>query len=140
MVRTLIHLCVNYIISLNHQKIGEGEGFTLIVVLILTFLAFPNTSPRLHSVRVCVYVCVCVCVCVCVHTLSCLRLFATTRTGACQTPLSMGFSRQEYCGLPLLPPGNLHNPGIKLTSLASPALQADCLPLCHLGNFRLHTS
>ena len=26
------------------------------------FLAFPNTSPRLHSERVCVCVCVCVCV------------------------------------------------------------------------------
>ena len=60
---TLIHLCVNYIMSLNHQKIGEGEGLTLIVVLILSFLAFPNTSPRLHNVCVCVCVCVRVCLC-----------------------------------------------------------------------------
>ena len=40
-------------------------------------------------------------------------------TVACQTPLSMEFSRQEYCsGLPC----PLPDPGIKLTSLTSPAL------------------
>ena len=44
----------------------------------------------------------------------------------CQTPLSMGFSRQEYwSGLPCTPPGYLPNPGIKLASPASPALQED---------------
>ena len=36
---------------------------------------------------------------------------------------SLGFFRQEYgSGLPCPPPGNLPNPGIKLTSLMSPAL------------------
>ena len=40
----------------------------------------------------------------------------------CQVPLSMGFSRQEYwSGLPCPPPGDLPNPGIKPTSLRSPA-------------------
>ena len=35
----------------------------------------------------------------------------------------MGFSRQEYCsGLSCPPPGDLPNPGIEPTSLASPAL------------------
>ena len=39
--------------------------------------------------------------------------------GACQAPLSWGFSRQEYSsGLPLPPPGKLSNPGIKPTSPA----------------------
>ena len=38
-------------------------------------------------------------------------------------PLSMGFSRQEYwSGLPCPPPGELLDPGIKPTSLTSPAL------------------
>ena len=38
---------------------------------------------------------------------------------ACQDPLSMGFSRQEYwSGLPFPPPGGLPDPGIKPTSLA----------------------
>ena len=40
-----------------------------------------------------------------------------------QTPLSMGFSRQEYwIGLPCPPPGDLPDPGIELASLASPVL------------------
>ena len=47
-------------------------------------------------------VCVCVCMCVC-ESLSRVRLFATPWTVACQDPLSMEFSRQEYwSGLPFL--------------------------------------
>ena len=41
---------------------------------------------------------------------------------ACQPPLSMEFSRQEYwSGLPLPNPEDLPDPGIKLMSPASPA-------------------
>ena len=48
---------------------------------------------------------------------SCVRLFATPWTVAHQGPLSMGFSRQEYwSGLPFSSPGDLPDPGIKLTS------------------------
>ena len=37
---------------------------------------------------------------------SCVQLFAIPWAIACQVPLSMGFSRQEYwCGLPFPPPG-----------------------------------
>ena len=44
---------------------------------------------------------------------------------ACQAPLSMGFSRQEYwSGLTFPPPGLLPNEGIKPES---PTLQADSL-------------
>ena len=50
---------------------------------------------------------------------------ATMWTVACQAPLSMGFSRQEYwSGLPFPSPGDLPKPGIKP---GSPALQADSL-------------
>ena len=43
-----------------------------------------------------------------------------------QTPLSMGFSRQEYwSGMPFPCPGDPPNPGIEARS---PALQADSLP------------
>ena len=52
----------------------------------------------------------------------------TPRTVAHQSPLSMGFSRQEYWSRLLLPsPGNLPDPGI---IPGSPALQAiaDSLP------------
>ena len=56
---------------------------------------------------------------------SCCTL-ATPGTIACQAPLSMGFSRQEYwSGLPCPPPGDLPNPGIEPRS---PALQTDSLP------------
>ena len=49
--------------------------------------------------------------------------------------MSMGFSRQEYCGgLPGPPPGDPSDPGIKLESPVSPALQADSLPLSHQGS------
>ena len=58
---------------------------------------------------------------------------ATPQTVACQVPLSMGFSRQEYrSGLPLAFPGNLPNPGIKP---ASSAWQVDSLPLSHPRNY-----
>ena len=50
----------------------------------------------------------------------------TPQTVACQAPLSVGFSRQEYwSGLPFPSPGDLPDPGIKPRS---PALQADSLP------------
>ena len=52
--------------------------------------------------------------------LSNVRLFATPWTVACQAPLSMRFSKQEYwSGLPCPSPGDLPNPGIEP---ASPAL------------------
>ena len=67
-------------------------------------------------------------VCVCVQLLSCVQLFATPWTVAHQVPLSMGFPRQEFwSGLPIPNPDDLPNPGIKLASLASPALAAGFL-------------
>ena len=50
---------------------------------------------------------------------------ATRQTVACQAPLSMGFSRQEYwSGFPFPSPRDLPDPGIES---GSPALQADSL-------------
>ena len=52
-----------------------------------------------------------------------VRHFATLWTVACQAPLSMGFSMQEYwSGLPCSPPRDLPNLRIKPESLMSPAL------------------
>ena len=52
-----------------------------------------------------------------------VRHFATLWTVACQAPLSMGFSMQEYWrGLPCSPPRDLPNLRIKPESLMSPAL------------------
>ena len=55
---------------------------------------------------------------------SCMSLTAPW-TVACQAPLSMGFSKQEYwSGLPFPSPGDLPDLGIKPRSLT---LQADSL-------------
>ena len=49
--------------------------------------------------------------------------FATPWTVACQAPLFMEFSKQEYwSGLPFPTPGDLPDPGIKPASLVSPTL------------------
>ena len=69
---------------------------------------------------------------------SCIRLFATLWTVACEAPLSTEFSRQEYwSALPCPPPGDLPNPG---TEPLSPSLQEDSLPLSYQGspNFQLY--
>ena len=61
----------------------------------------------------------------CMNTqlLSRVQLLATPWTVACQAPLSLGFSRQEYwSGLPCPPPGDLPNPEIEPRS---PILQVD---------------
>ena len=58
-----------------------------------------------------------------VCVLSCfghVQLFVTLRTVDLQTPLSRGFSRQEYwSGLPCLPPGDLPDPEVEPASLVS---------------------
>ena len=62
----------------------------------------------------------CVCVLSC---FSCVWLFETLWTVACQAPLSMGFLRQEYwSGLSCPLPGDLPHPGIEPVSLMSPTL------------------
>ena len=76
--------------------------------------------------------------CACVlNPFSCVQLFATLWTIACQAPLSMGFFRQEYeSGLPCPPPGDLPHPGNKPASPAPPALQVNSLLLSHKGSPR----
>ena len=84
------------------------------------------------------------------------QLFATPWTAACQAPLSMGFSRQQYwSGLPFPSPGDLPNPGIKpglphcrqmllsseppgKKSLLKPCAHFDCIFFSLLLNFK-HT-
>ena len=65
-------------------------------------------------------------------SLSHIQLFETPWTIACQAPLFMEFSRQDYwSGLPLTPPGELPDPGIKSESLMSPALAPPGKPQGH---------
>ena len=58
------------------------------------------------------------CVCMSAQLLSHIQLFATPWTVvACQIPLSVALSGQEYCsGLLFPPPGDIPDPGIKPTS------------------------
>ena len=62
----------------------------------------------------------------CAESLSCVGLFATPQTIACETHLSMGFPRQEYwSGLPFSPPGDLPDPEIEPMFFVSLEWQAD---------------
>ena len=81
-----------------------------------------------------------------------VQLFATLWTVAHHTPLSMGFSRQEYCsGLPCSPPGipltqgsswprDPPDPGIDPKSLCLLQWQAGSLPLAPPGNIHILVS
>ena len=62
----------------------------------------------------------------CLVAQSCLRLFMTPWTVACQAPLFVEFSRQEsWAELSFPTPGDFPDPGIELTSLESPALAGE---------------
>ena len=64
----------------------------------------------------------------CIQLLSRVSLLATW-TGACQAPLPMEFSRQEYwSGMPFPSPGALPNLGTEPMSLVSPALVGRFFP------------
>ena len=66
---------------------------------------------------------------------SCVQLFATLLTITLQAPLSMGFSQQErWSGLSCPPSGDRPDAEIEPSSLVSPALQVDFLPLSHWGS------
>ena len=59
----------------------------------------------------------------CAKSLSHAQLFAALHTVACQAPLSMEFSRQEYWSkFPFPTPEDLPDTSIKPAALVSPAL------------------
>ena len=69
--------------------------------------------------------------CMCAKVLQSCPTLCNPMNVACQAPLSMGFSMQEYwSGLPFPPPGYLPNPGVESVS---PALAGIFLSLSHLG-------
>ena len=79
----------------------------------IQLLSIPTLCTILHTLFVYVHL----------WMLSPVLLFATPWSVACQVPLSMEFSRQEYLTrLPFPTRGGLCKPGIKPASLASPAL------------------
>ena len=85
-----------------------------------------------QQVDLCLYFLLRVCVCC---GLSHVWLSVTPWTIAHQTPLSMGFSRQEYwSGLSFLTPRELPNPGTEPMSLASPVLAGGLFMTAPLGD------
>ena len=76
----------------------------------------------------------------CIHVLSHfsrVQLSVTQWSVACQAPLSIEFSRQEYwSGLPCPPPTDPSDAGIEPRLLHLLLWQVDSLPLSHLGSTR----
>ena len=70
------------------------------------------------------------------HPFSPVQLFVALGAIACQSPLCMEFSRQEYwSGLPFPPPGDLLNPGAEPRP---PASQADSYCPSHRDSPHIH--
>ena len=93
---------------------------------------FTHTHTLTHT-RVCVHTCM-------LSHFSRVWLFATLWTIACQAPLSMGSSRQEYwSGLSCPSPGDLPSPGIKPMSLTFPALAGRFITTSAIWEAYTHT-
>ena len=72
--------------------------------------------------------------CVCTSVFNSIWVFETPWTVACQVPLSMGFSRQEYWSeLPFPFQGIFPTQGWNSRLLCLLHWEADSLPLSHLG-------
>ena len=83
-----------------------------IVWVLLDIINFYFIAPTAEHIIACMLNC-----------FSHIQLFVIPWTVACQAPLSVAFSRQEYwSGFPCPPPGDLPIPGNESVDLASPAL------------------
>ena len=79
-------------------------------------------------------------VCECIQ--SCLTLCDPMNCYSPDSSVHEVILAEHWSGLPFPPPGNLPNPGIKPASPVAPELQANSLPLGHLGSpkiFSYHT-
>ena len=82
-------------------------------------ISFPFRSPQSNEQDSLFYTVGSHCMCM-LSPFSCVQLFETLCTTACQAPLSMGFSRQEYWnGLLCPPPGDPPDTRIEPISLMS---------------------
>ena len=108
----------------------QGRNLYLILLVNIILLLQVKT----HSCIVKLMCLVTNAMCVLSH-FSCIWLFSTPWSVAHQAPLCMGFSRQEcWSAQPFLPPGDLPDSGTEPKCPASPALQANSLPLSHQGS------
>ena len=112
---TIFFICLPGLKWLQYKLLaGRNLGFALICLGLQeafsqVFVEWTTTVPHTPS-HYNHFVCMLSC-------FSHVQLFMTLWTIACQASLSVGFSQQEYwSGLPCPPPGDLSDPGIKLTS------------------------
>ena len=107
---------------------GGGKGATDRLRHLPWVTPEPGVAPGPSDMEVIHLLLVRVCVCAKIHA-TCHVLVAKSCPTLCDTTdhrlpgsLAMGYPRQEYwSGSPFPPPGDLPDPGIKPTSLASPA-------------------
>ena len=90
-------------------------------MLIISHSLKYTSHPSIQNIHLSIYLSI-------QNTLSCVQLFVTLWSVACQAPLSIGFPRQEYWSkVPFPTLGNLPDLGIEPSSLACPVLQEDYL-------------
>ena len=98
----------------TNQCVGHSPRASGTLTLSMTSQLLALGPPGFHTSKL---------LTICAESLSCVQVFLTLWTVACQAPLSVGFPREDYwSALPFPSPGDLPEPGIKPTSLASPAL------------------
>ena len=97
-----------------------------------------NTQGLLCFLKLqCIYVIAIIYTCM-LSCFSCVWLFVTLWTVACQAPLFMGFSRQEYwSGLPCPSPGHLPDPGIEPASLNISCTGRQVIYMCTYLHFEV---
>ena len=99
-IHSYVCVCV-YTQSLSHVwPLESGVIYIVICVCVCVCVCTQSLSRvwplESGAIYIVIYIYVCVCVCACTQSLSCVWLFVTPWTVACQAPLSMGFSRHEY--------------------------------------------
>ena len=107
---------------LNQEANSAVSQYTVISILYIDWCFFPiiHSINTLKMQKIMKKVKTIGCCAAVFSRFSCFQLFATPRTAAYQTSLSMRFSRQEHwSGFPRPSPGHLPHPGIKPTSCIS---------------------
>ena len=121
---------------LRDRALGSGKSGSESPALDLDRSLSPDLSFFTCKMGIIPFALMVICMCV-LSRFNHVQFFATPWTVACQAPLSMGFSRQEYwSGLPRPPPGELRNP--RSLSFMFPALAGKCFLFCFVLFFLNH--
>ena len=112
------HLCMKYSLGIcNFLEEISSLSHSIVFLYFFALIAEEGFLDPRGLLYLLLYRCLCV--------FSCAQLLMTPWSVACQAPMPMEFSMQEYwSGLPFPSPGDLPNPGIEPRS---PALQAGAL-------------